>query len=331
MFTKVTIIGDGGMGSVCAMLLCENGVQTTLWGYDAAQLARIAAAKENILFLPGCPLPDSLIYQADDALAAADAQLLVSAVPCQFTRGIWQRLKPHIRPGIPIVSVTKGVENGTLLRPTQIIAEVLGPSHPLAALSGPTIADEVARRLPATATAACSDAALAGRIQQTFSTPMFRIYTNDDLTGVELAGAMKNVIAIAAGIIDGIGAGDNAKAALITRGLAEIQRLGTALGAKAKTFAGLSGLGDLVTTCISPKGRNRSFGERIGRGLSVKEALGATHSVVEGASTCQSIVQLAAKHSIEMPITQAVHEVIQGRKTVREAIAELMTRQLKAE
>ncbi|HOM76784.1 MAG TPA: glycerol-3-phosphate dehydrogenase, partial [Anaerohalosphaeraceae bacterium] len=154
---------------------------------------------------------------------------------------------------------------------------------------------------------------------------------NDDLTGVELAGAMKNVIAIAAGIIDGIGAGDNAKAALITRGLAEIQRLGTALGAKAKTFAGLSGLGDLVTTCISPKGRNRSFGERIGRGLSVKEALGATHSVVEGASTCQSIVQLAAKHSIEMPITQAVHEVIQGRKTVREAIAELMTRQLKAE
>lgn len=331
MFTKVTIIGDGGMGSVCAMLLCENGVQTTLWGYDAAQLARIAEAKENICFLPGYPLPASLKYQADDALAVAEAQLLVSAVPCQFTRGIWRRLKCHIRPGIPIVSVTKGVENGTLLRPTQIIAEVLGSTCPLAALSGPTIADEVARRLPATATAACPDAALAERIQQTFSTPMFRVYTNDDLTGVELAGAMKNVIAIAAGIIDGIGAGDNAKAALITRGLAEIQRLGTVLGAKPKTFAGLSGLGDLVTTCISPKGRNRSFGERIGRGLSVKEALEATKSVVEGASTCQSIVQLAAQYGIEMPITQAVYEVIHGRKTVHQAIGELMTRQLKAE
>ncbi|MEN6306205.1 MAG: NAD(P)H-dependent glycerol-3-phosphate dehydrogenase [Anaerohalosphaeraceae bacterium] len=331
MFTTVTIVGDGAMGSVCAMLLCENGIRTTLWGFDAAQLAQIAEKRENFRFLPGYPLPKELRYEADDAKALAGVELVVSAVPCQYMRGIWNRLKSHLPIGVPIVSTTKGIENKTLLRPTEILKQILTDSHPLAVLSGPTIADELARKLPASATAACKDIELAQQIQQTFNTSMFRVYTNDDLVGVELAGAMKNVIAIAAGIIDGIGAGDNAKAALLSRGLAEIERLGIAMGAKEKTFAGLSGLGDLVTTCVSPKGRNRSFGERIGKGASAAEALAATHSVVEGAATCESVLGLAGKYQVEMPITEAVYAIIHGHKSVHKALADLMSRQLKAE
>jgi glycerol-3-phosphate dehydrogenase (NAD(P)+) len=337
MFTKATIIGNGGMGSVCAMLLCENGIGTTLWGHDGEELAQIAAAKENVIYLPGYPLPDTLAYEPDDVKALAcpeqsrGAMIIVSAVPCQFLRGVWTRLRPHLPAGVPIVSITKGIEIKTLLRPTQILAEILGDTHPLATLSGPNIADEVAHRLPATATVACEDEALAQRIQQAFNTPMFRVYTNEDCVGVELAGAMKNVVAIAAGIIDGIGAGDNAKAALITRGLAEIQRLGVALGANEKTFTGLSGLGDLFTTCVSPKGRNRSFGERIGKGASVDEAIHATQSVVEGVPTCGGIVALAQQHGVEMPITESIYSIINGEKTVKEAIADLMSRELKAE
>ena len=217
------------------------------------------------------------------------------------------------------------------MRPTQILADVLGQGVVPAALSGPTIADELARKLPATACAAAEDEAVATRIQHTFTCPWLRVYTNLDLVGVELAGAMKNVIAIAAGVIDGVGAGDNAKAALLARGLAEIKRLGLAMGAREPTFAGLTGLGDLVTTCISPKGRNRSFGERIGTGLSVEQAERVTESVVEGISTCQSVVALAAQYKVEMPITQAVHEVLFERKPVQAAIEDLMSRRLKAE
>lgn len=331
MFTKATIIGNGGMGSVCAMLLCENGIDTTLWGHDAAELDRIAAAEENVIYLPGYPLPESLAYEPDDAKALAGAELVVSAVPCQFLRGVWTRLKPHLPAGVPVLSITKGIEIKTLLRPTQIITEILGDGHLLATLSGPNIADELAQHLPATATVACEDAALAQQIQQAFNTPMFRVYTNDDCAGVELAGAMKNVVAIAAGVIDGIGAGDNAKAALITRGLSEIQRLGVALGANEKTFTGLSGLGDLFTTCVSPKGRNRSFGERIGKGASVDEAIAATQSVVEGVPTCGGIVALAQRHGVEMPITESIYSIINGKKTVKEAIIDLMSRELKAE
>ena len=331
MFKHVTIIGDGAMGSVCAMLLCENQVATRLWGYDAAQLAEIASNRENVRFMPGYALPDELVFEADDAKALAGAELVVSAVPCQFMRGTWRRLKPHLPTGAAIVSTTKGVENKTLLRPTEILRDILGDGYPLAVLSGPTIADELARRLPATATAASADSDLARRIQQTFTTSMFRVYTNDDVIGVELAGAMKNVIAIAAGIIDGIGAGDNAKAALLSRGLAEIERLGVALGAKDKTFSGLSGLGDLVTTCVSPKGRNRSFGERIGKGATAQEAIASTQSVVEGAATCDSVLDLARRCRVEMPITEAVYAIIHGQKSVKQALAELMGRQLKAE
>jgi len=365
MFKNISIIGDGGMGTVLAMLLCEKreasderpaalsceksrrGKQATsrevrMWGYDRRQLEQIKQGRENKRFLPGYKLPEQLVFEADDERIMAGADLIVSAVPCQFMRGVWKRLKDYVPQGIPIVSVAKGIENDTLLRPTQILADVLGEKRGtrdegrgtrFAVLSGPTIADELARRLPATACAAADDEALAKEIQHTFSdgVPWLRVYTNTDIVGVELAGAMKNIIAIAAGIIDGTGAGDNAKAALLTRGLAEITRLGVTMGAREQTFAGLTGLGDLVTTCISPKGRNRSFGERVGKGQTAEQAQRATESVVEGVATCKSVVVLGARYNVEMPITQAVYEVLFENKPVQTAIADLMKRRLKAE
>jgi len=331
MFRKITIIGDGAMGSACAMMLCEKGIGVTMWGHDAAQLAEMEVRRENIRFLPGYELPVSLKFEWRDDRAMEGAELLVSAVPCQFMRGIWGRLKEHVPGGVPIVSVAKGIEERTLMRPCEILESVLGSGHGYASLSGPTIADELVRGLPATATAASGDEELSARIQVTFNSHTFRVYTNTDLAGVELCGAAKNVIAIAAGIIDGMGLGDNAKAALLSRGLSEIRRLGLALGAKESTFAGLSGLGDLVTTCISPSGRNRSFGERIGRGMSAAGALAATQSVVEGAATCQGLLAMARKRGVEMPICSAVGAILSGQKTVHEAVEDLMSRRLKAE
>jgi glycerol-3-phosphate dehydrogenase (NAD(P)+) len=331
MFKKAAIIGDGAMASFCAMMLVEKGMDVSMWGYDGAQLAAIERAGENVKFLPGYKLPKALRFEARDGEIFKGVDVIVSAVPCQFMRGVWKRLLPHVPAGIPVVSVTKGIENGTLMCPSQVLQDVCGGAMKCVALSGPTIADELMRRLPAVACAAGKDAALTEEVQRTFSTSWFRVYVNSDITGVELAGAMKNVIAIAAGIIDGMGAGDNAKAALLSRGLVEITRLGMAMGAKGETFAGLTGLGDLVTTCISPKGRNRSLGERIGRGASAKEALAATDSVVEGVATCRSVVALAARLGVEMPITQAVYHVIFENKPVAAAIRELMTRDLKSE
>jgi glycerol-3-phosphate dehydrogenase (NAD(P)+) len=334
MFKNISIIGDGAMGTVLAMLLTEKKIPVRIWGYDTAQLRQTASTLENIKFLPGRKLPKTISFEPDDKRIMTDADLLVCAVPCQFTRGVWSRLKKFTPPKTPICSVAKGIENKTLLRPTQILADVLSRdnSQNLAALSGPTIADELARKLPATACAASADPDLAQKIQLTFSTPWFRIYTNPDVVGVELAGAMKNIIAVAAGIIDGIGAGDNAKAALLCRGLAEITRLGLAMGASPLTFAGLTGLGDLVTTCISPKGRNRSFGERIGAGQTPTQSEHATESVIEGIATCRSVVEgLLPKYGVEMPITEAVYDVLFKAKSVQTAITELMTRQLKPE
>lgn len=334
MFKNISIIGDGAMGTVLAMLLAEKNTPVRLWGYDAKQLQEMAGARENIKFLPGHKLPKTIIFEPDDKKIIADADLIISAVPCQFMRSVWTRLQKYTPKGVPVCSVAKGIENKTLLRPTQIIADVLGSnaSRGLAALSGPTIADELAARLPATACVASADDQLAQQIQLTLSISWFRIYTNTDVVGVELAGAMKNIIAIAAGIIDGVGAGDNAKAALLCRGLAEISRLGVAMGANPQTFAGLTGLGDLVTTCISPKGRNRSFGERIGQGQTPLIAQSATESVIEGIATCKSVVEgLLQQYKVEMPITQAVYDVLFKNKSVQSAIADLMTRQLKPE
>ena len=359
MFKNISIIGDGGMGTVLAMLLCEKrealsakreasdeprtaSQEVKMWGYNLRQLEEIEQNRENKKFLPGYKLPEQLVFEADDQRIMSGVDLIVSAVPCQFMRGVWKRLKDYVPQGVPIVSVAKGIENDTLLRPTQILEEILdekrgtrdeGQGTRFAVLSGPTIADELARRLPATACAAAEDETLAKEIQHTFSdgVPWLRVYTNTDIVGVELAGAMKNIIAIAAGIIDGTGAGDNAKAALLTRGLAEITRLGVTMGAKEQTFAGLTGLGDLVTTCISPKGRNRSFGERVGKGQTAEQAQRATESVVEGVATCKSVVALGARYNVEMPITQAVYEVLFENKPVQTAISDLMKRRLKAE
>jgi glycerol-3-phosphate dehydrogenase (NAD(P)+) len=336
-YRNISIIGDGGMATVLAILLCEKQremkYEVKMWGYNRRQLDDIAQSRENKKFLPGYKTPNALIFEPDDARIMADADLIVSAVPCQFMRSVWNRLKDYAPSDVPIVSVAKGIENDTLLRPTQIFADILGEERVTryAALSGPTIADELARKLPATACVASSDEKLAKSIQRTFNCPWLRVYTNTDIVGVELAAACKNIIAIAAGIIDGVGAGDNAKAALLTRGLAEIARLGLAMGAKPQTFAGLAGLGDLVTTCISPKGRNRSLGERIGKGQTLQQAQDATESVVEGVATCKSVVALAGRHGVEMPITKAVYEVLFEDKPVRTAIDELMSRQLKAE
>ena len=336
MFRNVSIIGDGAMGTVLAMLLCEKKIAVRMWGHNAEQLQEIADKGENVKFLPGYKVPESLKFESDDELIMQGAELVVSAVPCQFMRGVWTRLKKNVpaevtRGDVPIVSVAKGIENETMFCPAQILTDVLGSGIKCVVLSGPTIADELARRLPATICAACADEEVAKKVQSTFSAPWLRVYTNTDVVGVELAGAMKNIIAIAAGIVDGVGAGDNAKAALLSRGLAEITRLGIACGARPETFAGLAGLGDLVTTCISPKGRNRSFGERIGNGQGVEQAQQATESVIEGAATCKSVMALAERHGVEMPIAFAVYEVLFEGKSVREAISGLMTRQLKAE
>jgi glycerol-3-phosphate dehydrogenase (NAD(P)+) len=323
------------MGTVLGMLLCEKGIAARIWGYDRRQLEQIAHDRENKKFLPGYKLPKELEFEHDDTRIMSGVDLIVSAVPCQFMRRIWDRLKEHVPEGVPVVSVAKGIENDTLLRPTEILDEILrcDQNKQLAVLSGPTIADELARKLPATACSASRDELLATEIQHTFSdnVPWFRVYTNTDIVGVELAGAMKNVIAIAAGIIDGASAGDNAKAALLTRGLAEIKRLGITMGARPQTFSGLTGLGDLVTTCISPTGRNRSFGERIGKGQTIQQAQCATESVVEGIATCESVVALAERYGVEMPITQAIYKVLFENKPVQIAIADLMKRRLKAE
>jgi glycerol-3-phosphate dehydrogenase (NAD(P)+) len=331
MYKRISIVGDGAMGTVLAMMFCEKGLDTRIWGYDAAQLQEMESVRENTRFLPGYALPESLHFEAVDARIFVDCDLVVSAIPCQFVRSIWQRLKGVFPGNLPVVSVAKGIENQTLLRPTEILRDVLGESNQYAVLSGPTIADELAQKLPATACIACHDPATLQAMQYTFNANWFRVYTNKDLVGVELAGACKNVIALAAGAIDGTGAGDNAKAALLTRGLAEISRLGMACGAKAETFAGLAGLGDLVTTCISPSGRNRSFGERVGRGQTTDQALSATKSVVEGVATCQSLVNLARQKGVEMPIAEAVYQVLFEKKSMQQVVAGLMGRELKSE
>ncbi len=333
MFKRIAIIGDGAMGTVLAMLLCEKGLDVHMWGHDSEQLRQIERNGENTHFLPGYKIPESMSFEPDDAKVFEGIDLAVSAVPCQYVRGVWQRLEGSISSLKAIVSVTKGIENKTLLRPTQILSELLQQKDigGLCVLSGPTIADELARRLPATAAVASNQNALAIEVQTLLTCPWFRVYTNSDMTGVELAGAMKNVIAIAGGMIDGLQIGDNAKASLLGRGLAEITRLGVAMGASEHTFSGLTGLGDLVTTCISPSGRNRSFGERIGQGQSPDQALAATSSVVEGVATCRSVVELARQHQVEMPITEAVFSILFEGKPLKQAITDLMTRQLKAE
>lgn len=332
MRKRITVIGDGGMGTVCAVMLAENGHEVTLWSAFANQAAELQANRENRRFLPGCKLPDNLAVTTDGSEALAGASLVISAVPTQYMRSVWQGLRPCCRADLSVCSVAKGIENETLLRPTEILTDVLGENvGSVAALSGPSIAPEIAGQLPASVAVASASEKLASSVQDLIARPYFRVYTNPDLIGVELAGAMKNVIAIAAGMIDGMQFGDNAKAALVTRGLAEITRLGIAAGARAETFAGLAGIGDLVTTCISPLGRNRSFGQAVGSGKNVEETLAGMQAVVEGVATTRSVVELAKKLKVKMPITQAIYDVLFEKMDPRVALVELMTRPLRAE
>lgn len=327
---RVSIVGSGAMGTLCALLLASRGSRVTLWGRSLEQVAALQRDRENRRYLPGYPLPESVHAVSELSGAFDDPSLIVSAVPCQFIRPVWERLAEHRPPDVPIVSVAKGLEVGTLLRPTGIIADVVGSAR-LACLSGPSIAPELADGKPATVVVAASDASIARLVQDGFSTSCLRVYASEDLIGVELAGAVKNVIALAAGLCDGLDLGDNAKASLITRGLVEITRLGLALGASVETFGGLAGVGDLVTTCVSRIGRNRSAGERIGRGETVDQIVASTNSVIEGIPTTRSVLELAAMHKVEMPIVAAVGSALFGGRKPMDAISDLMTRPLGSE
>jgi glycerol-3-phosphate dehydrogenase (NAD(P)+) len=328
---RAAIIGDGAMGTLCSLLLSGNGWTCSLWSAFEEHVADMRRSGENKRFLPGFPLPEGLAVTADAAEATREADLVVIAVPTRHIRGVLERIKGGL-PEAPIyVSVVKGIETGGLLRPSEVIASVLGPRR-LAVLSGPCLSREVAAGLPATVVVASQAADAAKQAQRAFSSPHFRVYTSEDALGVELGGALKNVIAIAAGICDGLELGSNALAALVTRGLVEMTRLGLAMGAKRETFAGLAGLGDLVTTCVSGLSRNHHVGREIGRGRSledVRKQMGRVEA--EGVETTRSAVALARKHGIEMPIAQEVYAVLFEGKPAPDALADLMSRAPKRE
>jgi glycerol-3-phosphate dehydrogenase (NAD(P)+) len=329
---KIAIIGDGGMGTACAFILNSQGHDVRLFSFFPEHVHDMIQCRENRRFLPDLPLDERITLTADPELAFDRVAMIVHAVPVIYSRTAWGQLKPVTPEGVPIVSVAKGIETGTLMRPTQILRDVLADERPLVALSGPSIAPELAKCLPATVVVASEDEQIALRTQKTFSTDWFRVYTNTDVLGVEIAGATKNIIAVAAGICDGLMRGHNSKAALITRGLVEITRLGAAMGARRETFAGLAGMGDLITTCFSPVGRNRTVGERIGRGEKLDEITASMGGqVAEGPQTCRAVAELAEKYDVDMPITHALHAILFEDKDVIEAISELMTRRPKPE
>ncbi len=323
------------MGLVMAAVLAGTAAEVRLWSNDPRAAETLHQTRVSPR-LPMLALPDRVRVTGEGEAALGGATLALSAVPTQFVRPVWERVRDAMPERVPVVSVAKGIEAETLLRPTQIVAEVLG-DHPdraaraMAVLSGPTIASELARGLPATMIAASDDEHLATLTQQLFTTSYLRIYTGTDPLGVELAGACKNVIAIAAGILDGLKAGFNAKSALLARGLAEITRRGTAMGAAPETFFGLAGAGDLATTCFSPEGRNRSCGEALGRGEALAAYLERTKSVVEGVATAASVMALARRARVEMPISETVHAVLAGELDPIDGIGRLMRRSPKEE
>jgi len=341
---RVVVLGVGQMGLVCASMLTAGSVgvgagerpEVVIWGRNADDVGELAQTRRSAR-LPGFVLPEGVrVSIRDEELGGAD--VIVSAIPVQFSRDVWRRLRQYIprETRVGIVSVAKGIENETLLRPSQILAEVLGDDldgkpRPIGVLTGPTIAAELARCLPATMIAASDDAAFAAQIQRMFSSSWLRVYTNSDMLGAEIAGAVKNVIAIAAGVLDGLQGGYNAKSALLARGLAEIARLGAAMGASPETFFGIAGVGDLATSCFSPEGRNRSLGEALGKGQKLDAYLKKSPYVVEGVPTTRSVVDLARKYRVEMPITSAVHAVLFEGLDPLSAIGQLMSRELKGE
>ncbi len=322
--SKIAIIGDGGWGTALAISALRAGHRVSLWSAFPDYAVQFATSRENVKFLPGITLPDEIAITADAAAALKGAELAISAIPTQFVRETVSRIAGDLPSGCTIASASKGLERGTLLRPSQILSEVAA-GRDVAVLSGPSHAEEVARGLPASIVAAAESPEVAERVQNLVMSPALRVYTSTDVVGVELGAALKNVVALAAGCADGLGLGDNAKAALITRGIVELARLGVALGARPETFGGLSGLGDLVVTCASKHSRNRAVGERLGRGEKLSEILASTEKVAEGVPTTEAVLQLAAEKGVELPIAEAVGRVLSGGSP-REEVTNLMTR-----
>ncbi len=329
MVKRIAIAGDGQMALVLAESLARSGHDVKLWcplpGVSASWIASRRSER-----LPELRIPDSVVITDNPAVALSDATMVVSAIPSQFARSVWERLASHVPSRAGVVTVTKGVEVGTMRLPREVLRSALG-NRPFAVLSGPTIARELAQHKPAVMVAASDESFFATEVQTTFAQPWLRIYTSDDPIGVEIAGAAKNVVALAAGILDGLDMGFNAKSALLARGLAESVRVGMAMGARMETFFGVVGVGDLATTCFCPEGRNRSFGEAIGRGSTTVQALAASTSVVEGVETARALLALGKQFSIRMPIIESVNRVLFEGKSPIEAVHELMGRDAGAE
>jgi glycerol-3-phosphate dehydrogenase (NAD(P)+) len=330
---KIAVIGAGSWGTTLADLLAKKGHQVTLWAYEPELVLEMRESRENSLFLPGIKLQQALAFTNDLAEAYAGCTMVLCVVPSQLVRRVLRQSIPAIPEDAVIVSASKGIEVDTLATVSEIYREELpaGLYANFAVLSGPSFAREVAQEMPTAVTAAAESDEIARRVQQAFNSPFFRVYRNSDVIGAEIGGAIKNVIAIAAGVSDGLGFGSNTRAALITRGLAEMSRLGVAMGAQPKTFAGLAGMGDLVLTCTGDLSRNRSVGLQIGEGRKLAEILGEMRMVAEGVKTTESAYNLSRKLGVEMPIIEKMYQILYQDKPAREAVLELMTRNLKAE
>ena len=327
---KVAILGNGGFGTAMAIALV-NRHQVALWGHDRAYTAEIARTRRNERYLDGAVLPDAVRVATDHGAVLAAADVVFVAVPTQHVRAVLQPMAAALAAPLPIVSLAKGLEQATGLRPSEVVAAVAGAAQRVFALSGPSHAEEIAQGLPTTVVLAGGDDATQRRLQDELSTRTFRIYRNQDLCGTELCGALKNVMALAAGIADGLGYGDNAKAAILSRGIVEMARYGRAAGADERTFFGLAGVGDLAVTAFSRHGRNRAFGERIGRGETLQQALAASPKVAEGVWTARVVAERARAMGVEMPIADAVCRVLYQGLSPRDAVRALMERDPKAE
>jgi len=331
---KVAVLGAGSWGNSLAILLAGKGHEVTLWERDVPAAELLQKTRQNVRFLgEDIFFPENLVVSSDLKASAGHADLIVLATPSHTIREVVTNLIPVIRQDSILINVAKGIENGSFLTMSQVISDVIKGIKPerIAALYGPSHAEEVSRGLPTTVVASSLSIETARKVREAFVTPMFRVYSNTDLIGVEVGGSVKNVMAIASGISDGIGFGDNAKAALMTRGINEITRLGLALGAKKETFAGLTGVGDLIVTCMSRHSRNRHVGEQIGKGKTLKQVLDSMIMVAEGVNTTKSTLGLAKKLGIEMPITEAVHRILFEDQDPKEVVKGLMTRSVKDE
>jgi glycerol-3-phosphate dehydrogenase (NAD(P)+) len=327
---RVSVIGAGSWGTAIAKLLCENGHEVSLWAHKEEQVLQLEAEKENRSKLPGVKLPDELSYTADLAEAIPGREILVLAVPSTAVRSTAHKMSALVEDGQIIVNLAKGIEEQTLMILTDVIQEEI-PQANAAVLSGPSHAEEVGRGIPTAVVAGAKDQKTAERIQNIFMSKAFRVYTSPDMLGIELGGALKNVIALAAGMADGLGCGDNTKAALITRGIAEMSRLGVAMGGHIETFNGLTGIGDLIVTCASVHSRNRKAGFLMGQGKTMQEAMDEVQMVVEGVYSARAAITLAKKFNVDMPIVEEVNRILFEDKTAKEAVADLMLRDKKIE